>query len=412
MTTTRKIAATLLLIGTTHAVQAQNVLFEDLPVPVDFRQPAGLTRGSLHLDGAVGTGRMATNNVYRDASHLSSEASMTSLASSLTSSSDKHLVVGSFEHLIQDFRDEAFKDLDVDVSTTTLFGRFVTSRLTSLRLLVIDEEDILGKEQSDQLNSFTTGLEHNRRYEAIFEIDNTRYFANIMWRYDQVDSQSFSRTPNAIQDEALDRAERDAIFLVGRSLPWGRAFVFGGTQAVRYDSNTDPALAERNSDENRYGVGIEYRVAKFSGDADIYRFTQKFDSVMIPNIDNAWVGSGTLNYAINDRVTLVTAIQRRFHETNITGSGGIFSQDIFAGAAFALSPDLYLRIGPSYNTAKIQNTPVQLERYEIDLELGWNLSRHFKLLFTSNVFIQEPKAGAVGSVAQQASSELSVSYSL
>lgn len=381
-------------------------------MPGTFPQPAGVALGSLHLDGELGTGLMATNNVYRDSSHLSSEASQTALSSTLTSSSDKHLVVGTFEHFIQDFRDDVFKELDVDVSTTTLFGRFVTSRLTNLRLLVIDEEDILGKDQSDQLNSFTSGLEHNRRYEAIFEVDNSRYFANVMWRYDEVDSQSFSQTPTAIQDEALDRTERDAIFLTGRHLSWGKVFVFGGKQVVRYISNTDPALAERDSDENRYGVGIEYQVGKFSGDADVYRFTQKFDSPGIPNIDNAWVGSGILNYAMNDRLTLMTSIQRRFHETNIAGSGGIFSQDIFAGASFSMAPDLYIRIGPSYNTAKIQNTPVQLERYEIDMELGWMVSRHFKLLLTSNVFIQEPKGGAVGTTAQQANTALSVSYSL
>lgn len=417
MTTTRKSAPSFLLAGialagATQSALAQSVLFEDLAVPMSFQQPEGLPLGSLHLDGEAGTGLMATNNVYRDASHLASEALQTFLSTTLTSSSDKHLVVGTFEHFDQNFRDDAFKELDADVSTTTLFGRFVTSKLTNLRLLVIDEEDILGKEQSDQLNSFNTGLEHNRRYEAILEIDNSRYFANMMWRYDRVDSESFSQTPTAIQDEALDRAERDAIFLVGRSLPWGKVFVFGGSQAVRYESGTDPALAERNSDENRYGLGLEYQVGKFSGDADVYRFTQKFDSDVIQNIDKVWVGSGNLNYAVNDRLSLLFAIQRRFHETNIAGSGGIFSQDIFAGAAFALSPALYLRVGPSYNTAKIQNTPVQLERYEVDLELGWKPGNHFKVLFTTNIFIQEPKDQGFGATAQQASSVLSLSYSL
>jgi hypothetical protein len=401
------------LLCLAHGAQAQNVLFDDLQVPQGFTQPTGIAMGSLQLEGEVGTGVMTTNNVYRDVSHLASEALQSGLTTTLTSTSDRHLLVGTLEYFRQDFRDDTFQDLDMDVSTMTLFGRFVTSKLTNLRLLVIDEEDILGKDQSDQLNSFNSGLEHNKRYEAIFEVDNTRYFANMMWRYDQVDSRSFSSTATETQNEALDRSERDAIFLAGRHFGWGKAFLFGGTQAVRYESSSDPTLAERNSDENRYGVGIEYQMGKFSGDADIYRFTQEFDSITIQNIDKAWVGSGTLNFAASDRLTLLGAIERRFHETNIPGSGGIFSQNIFAGAAYSLTPDLYLRVGPSYNTARIQNTPVQLQRYEFDIELGWMVTHHFKLLFTTNVFMQEPENRAfAGTIAQQANSVLTISYSL
>ncbi len=369
--------------------------------------------GSLQLQGELGTAAMATNNVYRDASHFSSEAIQTNLMTSLTSSSERHLVVGTLEHFRQNFRDDAYQDLDLDTSTLTLFGRFVTSKITNLRMLVIDEEDILGRDQSDQLNSFNSGLQRNKRYESIFEIDNSRYFTNIMWRYDQIDSRSFSKTATTVQDEALDRSERDNILLAGRHFGWGKAFLFGGTQAVRYESGSDPLLRQRNSDENRYGIGIEYQVGSFSGDADVYRFTQDFESASIPNIDATWVGSGSLNHAMSERLTLQLALERRFHETNIRNSGGIFSQNIFAGAAYSLRPGLYLRMGPSYNTAKIQNTPIKLERYELDVELGWNLGRNFKLLFSTNVFVQEPEDSRFVSFnAQQANSTLTISYAL
>lgn len=395
------------------AAFAQSVLFEDLAVPSAFAPPEGRMLGSFKLDAEIGTGVLSTNNVYRDNTHLGSEASQTGLTTTLTSQSDKHLVIGTFEYFSQNFRDNAYRDLDIDAQTTTVFGRFVTSQRTNLRLLVIDEEDILGKDQSDQLNSFTSGLEHNRRLEAIFEFDTERYFANIMARDDQVDSESFSRTATAIQDEALDRSERDYIVLAGRSFPWGRAFVFAGTQEVRYESGSIPTLSQRNSDEDRQGFGIEYEVGRFSGDADIFRFTQRFVSAAIPDIEGEWVGSGTLNYAASDRLTLMASAQRRFHETNIAGSGGIFSEDVFIGASVALLPGLYLRMGPSYNRADIQNTPVRIERYELDLELGWQLSKHFQLLFTNNIFIQEPTNPAFTNFdAQQANSVLSVKYLL
>jgi hypothetical protein len=172
-------------------------------------------------------------------------------------------------------------------------------------------------------------------------------------------------------------------------------------------------LAERNSDENRYGIGAEYQVGKFSGDLDVYRFTQRFVSDAIPNIENAWVGSGKLNYAATENFSLLFAVEKRFHETNIPNSGGIFSEDIFVGGTYALSPNLYLRMGPSHNTVKIQNTPVEIARYELDVELGWKVSSHFKLLFTANVFAQEPNNSIFASFkAQQSNAVLSISYSL
>ncbi len=412
MKTTIKVVTPLLLCLAQGAA-AQSVLFNDLAVPPAFPQSEGKQLGPLMLAGEVAAGMMSSNNVYRDASHLGSEASQLALSSTLTSSSDRHLLVGTLEYYAQDFRDSAYQDLDIDATTTTVFGRFVTSELTNLRLLFINEESILGKDQSDQLNSFTSGLETNTRYEAIYEIDNSRYFANVMGRYDQSDSESFSQTATDVLSEALDRSERDYIVLAGRSFAWGRAFLFGGTQAVRYESSSTPSLAERNSDENRYGIGVEYQVGKFSGDLDVYRFTQRFVSDAIPNIENAWVGSGKVNYAATDNFSLLFAVEKRFHETNIPNSGGIFSQDIFLGGTYALAPTLYLRMGPSHNTVKIQNTPVEIARYELDVELGWKLSSHFKLLFTANVFAQEPNNPVFSSFkAQQSNAALSISYSL
>ncbi|HEY0964054.1 MAG TPA: outer membrane beta-barrel protein [Pseudomonadales bacterium] len=408
-----KFAVVPLLVALAPSAMAQSVLFDDVPVPAEFAGPEGMALGSLHLDASVDAGVMATNNVYRDASHLRSEASQLGLASTLTANGDRHLIVGTVEHYVQDFRDSAFEDMDLDATTLTLFGRFVTSQLTNLRLLLIDEEDILGKTQSEQLNSFTSGLQHSQRVEAIFEMDNTRYFANVMARDDQIDSDSFSETATGLQDDALDRSERDYILLAGRSFGWGRGFLFGGTQAVRYESSSMPSLAERNSRERRYGIGAEYQIGKFSGDVDIFRFTQRFDSVAIPNVENEWVGSGNLSYAINDAFTLVFAMERKFHETNIPNSGGIFAEDIFAGGAFSLAPNLYLRIGPSYNRTDILNTPVVIDRYELDLELGWQFSKHLKLQFTTNVFAQEAENPLLTQFrAQQANSVLSLGYSL
>lgn len=413
MKATLKVVLTPLLVCFAQGVLAQNVLFTDLPVPASFPQPEGRAVGSLQLQADAAAGVMTTNNVYRDASHLSGEATQMALSTNLTSSGERHLIIGTLEYYRQDFRDSAYQDMDLDAMTATVFGRFVTSELTNLRLLVIDEEDILGKTQSDQLNSFNSGLQRNQRVEAIFEVDNSRYFGNVMGRYDQIDSDSFSETATGLQDDALDRSERDLILLGGRSFSWGRAFLFGGTQTVRYDSSSTPSLAERHSEEKRFGVGAEYQIDKFSGDVDIFRFTQRFDSPTIPDIENAWVGSGRLNYAASDRLTLVASAERRFHETNIANSGGIFAENIFVGGAFALSPSLYLRLGPSYNRTEILNTPIVIDRYELDIELAWQFSPHFKLLFTTNVFAQDAESPAFSNFrAQQASSVLSLSYSL
>ncbi|OGT73427.1 MAG: hypothetical protein A3H44_08100 [Gammaproteobacteria bacterium RIFCSPLOWO2_02_FULL_57_10] len=392
-----------------QSVSAQSILFEDLPVPGSFPEPEGMSLGSLQLNADVMAGLMKTNNVYRDASHLDSDATQLALSSTLTSSGERHLLIGTLEHYSQDFQDSAYQDMDLDATTGTVFGRFVTSELTNLRVLLINEEDILGKTQSEQLNSFTSGVETNQRVEVIFEIDNSRYFANVMGRNDKVDSE----TESGFQSDALNRSERDYIALGGRYFSWGRAFLFGGTQTLKYESRSDPTLAQRNSNENRYGIGAEYEVGKFSGDLDIFRFTQRFKSATIPDIKNAWVGSGRLNYAASDNFTLVLSADRRFHETNIPNSGGIFMENIFFGGAWSLTPNLYLRAGPSFSRTELENTPVVIDRYELDVELAWQMSSHFELLLTTNVFAQEPTSSFLTSFkAQQGNSVLSIRYSL
>lgn len=398
-----------LLLCLAQGVNAQNAHFQDIPVPADFPQPEGMVMGSLHLDADVMAGLMTTNNVYRDASHLSSEATQLAMSSTLTSAGQRHLLVGTLEHYSQDFQDDAYQDMDLDATTATVFGRFVTSERTNLRLLLINEEDILGKSQSDQLNSFTSGHEQIRRVEAIFEFDNSRYFTNVMGRNDQVESE----TSSGAENDTLNRSERDYILLGGRYFSWGRAFVFGGTQTVSYESNSIPTLAERHSDENRYGLGAEYQVGKLSGDVNVFRFTQRFESASIPDIENAWVGSGRLNYAASDTLALVISADRRFHETNIPNSGGIFVENVFLGGAWSLASNLYLRMGPSYNRTELQNTPVVIDRFELDVELAWQINSHFEMLVTSNVFAQNAENPAFSSFdAQQAHSVLSIRYSL
>lgn len=394
-----------LLVGLAQSVAAQSSHFEDIPVPDNFPQPEGMVLGSLHLDADVMAGLMTTNNVYRDSSHLSSEATELASSGTLTSAGERHLLIGTLEHFSQQFRDDAYQDMDLDATTATVFGRFVTSEITNLRLLLISEEDILGQTQADQLNSFVSGVEHMQRAEAIFEIDNSRYFANIMVRNDEIDSQ----TSSGVDNDTLNRSERDYIALAGRQFGWGRAFVFGGTQDVRYESRTNPVLSERNSDENRYGVGAEYQIGRFSGDVDIFQFTQRFSSPAIPDIENAWVGSGRLNYAASDTVALVMSADRRFHETNIPASGGIFEENVFLGGAWALASNLYLRMGPSYNRTKLQNTPVVIDRFELDVELAWQINSHVEMLATSNVFSQSPEDPALSSFdAQQAHTVVSI----
>lgn len=409
MKATFKVVIAPLLACLAPSVIAQSALFEDIPVPASFPQPEGIPLGSLQLNADVMAGLMKTNNVYRDASHLESEATQLALSSTLTSGGERHLLIGTLEHYDQDFHDDAYQDMDLDATTGTVFGRFVTSELTNLRVLLISEEDILGQSQSDQLNSFSSGVQQNQRVETIFEVDNTRYFANVMARNDKIES----ATSSGLEDDSLNRSERDYVALAGRYFGWGKGFVFGGTQSVKYESSTTPSLAERNSDENRYGIGAEYEVGKFSGDVDIFLFTQRFKSATIPNIKNEWVGSGVLNYAASDNLSLVVSADRRFHETNIPNSAGIFDENLFFGGAWSLSPNLYLRMGPSYNRTEIQNTPVVIDRYELDVELAWKFSSHFEMLFTTNVFAQEPENSAFKSFdTQQTNSVLSIRYVL
>ncbi len=388
---------------------AQSALFENVPVPVGYPQPEGKDIGRLHLDADVAAGFMKTNNVYRDSSHLGSESTQLELSSTLTAVGEHHLIVGTLEHFSQEFRNNAYQDMDLDATRATAFGRFVTSELTSLRLLAIDEEDILGKTQSEQLNSYTSGLEHNQRIEAIFEIDNSHYFANFMGRNDKIDSQSST----GLENDTLNRSERDYILLGGSYFSWGKAFLFGGTQSVNYASSSNSLLALRNSDENRFGIGAEYTVGKYSGNVDIFQFTQQFKSVSIPDIQNEWVGSGVVNYAANDKFSLMFSMNRIFHETNIPNSGGIFDENIFIGSSLSISPTVYLRAGPNFNKTTVHGTSLQIKRYEFDIELTWQFNTDFEIHFTTNIFTQNAKDPIFSTFnAQQANSLLTIKYIL
>ena len=404
-----KVSFISLLASLSHSVNAQNALFEDLPVPAGVSQPAGMALGSFQLDADVTAGVMTTNNVYRDASHLGSEATQLLMSGTLRSGGERHLIVGSLEHYSQDFWDNAYKDMNLDATRLTVFGRFVTTELTSLRLLFMNEEDILGKTQSDQLNNFTSGIEQNKRVEAILEIDNSRYFADLMIRNDEITS----KVVTGPESDDLSRSERDYILVGGRHFSWGKVFFFGGTQSISYESSSTLTLTSRNSEENRYGIGAEYQLDRLSGDVDVFRFTQRFRSASISDIENAWVGDGRLNYAVSDNLTVVFSANRRFHETNIPNSGGIFDENIFFGGAWSLSPNVYLRMGPSYNRTELQNTPIVIERYGLDVELGWQIGSHVEMRLNTNVFSQNAEhSGFSNFNAQQANSVLSLKYAL
>src|SRR5690606_9276441 len=113
MNTRLKIALIPVLFCLAQSASAQNIHFEDIPLPENFPQSVGMELGSLHLDADAMAGLMKTNNVYRDASHLDSEATQLDLSSTLTSRGEHHLLVGTLEYYHQEFKDSAYEDMDL-----------------------------------------------------------------------------------------------------------------------------------------------------------------------------------------------------------------------------------------------------------------------------------------------------------
>tara|TARA_B110000971_G_scaffold35378_1_gene33425 strand:- start:1932 stop:3176 length:1245 start_codon:yes stop_codon:yes gene_type:complete len=406
-------AKAFMLAASFSLVNAAHAQLEELPVGGSFTDPEGKMVGNLNLQASASLGGMVTNNVLQDSSHLSAEGSELSLSSSLTSQSDKHLIVGSLDLLSRNIVDDAFSELDVDLHMGTVFGRFETSEHTNIRLLLIDQETILGVSAEDQVLGLGAGLEEMSHIEAIFEVGNAKYFANVMARYVDLETISLQDTIVGFEEESLDRVEEDLIFLFGRHFSWGKTFLFGGQQSVEYSATAGAGFEARNSDELRYGAGFEAELNDFTADANIYRFTQKFDNILIEDIERKWVGGAKISYAMDDRLDFLISVDRDFTETNIEGSGGLFIDNYFAGAMIDLPPKAYLKIGPSYSKTSIAGSKIGIRTKSIDLEAAWKFSDKAVLQLNTSISIQNVNVSMLAGLnAQTALSTLSFKYSL
>ena len=246
-------------------------------------------------------------------------------------------------------------------------------------------------------------------------MDNERLFYSIMGRNIDLVTDMFEETSFGYVENTLDRRETDFIAFGGKYFDWGQAYLFAGSQEIRYNSPRKHVLANRDSDENRLGFGAEYLNGKWSGEIDTYVFTQDFVSSVIQDVDNEIVGSISTVYAAGESVSYTIELERDFAETNFAGSAGLFTERVFAGISLAPRDNVYVKIGPTVSKISVANTQLEIDNASMDLEASWAFSPKFKAFLRATVAVTETSGvgGALSFLnAQAATTYLTFSYSL
>ena len=387
----------------------------ELPTPESFLSSEGITLGDFRVTTDLEAGYGWTNNAWQDSSHESGTQRILSVSSAAQSVTEKRIIAASFDFFGQSFIEEEFSALNMNSLSGNLFGRFQLGEHVAWRGLLKRDETILGLSQEDKINGIQAGTEIADQVEAAFEWDNERLFYSIMGRNIDLVTDMFEETSFGYVENTLDRRETDFIAFAGKYFDWGRAYLFAGSQEIRYNSPRKHVLVNRDSDENRLGFGAEYSNGKWSGAVDAYVFTQDFVSPVIQDVDNEIVGSISAVYAAGEALSYTIELERDFAETNFAGSAGLFTDRMFAGISLSPRDNAYVKVGPTVSTISVVNTPLEIDISSLDLEASWAFSPKFKAFLRTTVALTET-SGAGGALsfldAQAATTYLTLSYSL
>lgn len=369
----------LMLPSATHAQTAP------LSTPEGFEPFSGLSYAGFNFYNRIQAGVIWTDNVRLDPSEESDTKHLFSLDSVARSDWQRHALALTVDYAqleAQDTPGQESESLSGSVS-----GQIDLSETLSLTLGALRQESIIDKNNPMQFNGNLNGTTRNDTLESALAWDNEKHFVKLLTRYEDVDNDTDINVTDLSRVQSQDRREIDGTLQYGRYYPWGQAYVLGGPQQVKYTGSEVVLPEDRDSRGGRLGVGAEFQHGQLKGIVRLIGFSQNFNAPTIATVTSA-VGTAQLTYTLTPQWGLAGIAERSFTETNIEGSGGLFTNLVGVGALSVPWPSVYIKLGPTYRFYQIAGTSLEATSNTLDLTVAWQAMDRLELLLNASVFDQ------------------------
>lgn len=348
-----------------------------LPLPPEFGKSSNIKFGDFQFLTRAEAGLKATDNIRLDQTERKDTMQQLNLAASVNSDWQRHAISSSISYLAQEARNTANED--TDSLSATLSGRLDIGSEVDLKLGLLRDETIIGKNDPLQFSGYLNGTSRSNIVEGGIEWDNKQQFISLQGRHFETITRSQVEVIGLTEVLDLDRNEEELTLQAGLHQSWGKYYLFGGIQDANYEGSENALTQERDSSGSRLGIGLELGEDALQAVFRIIAFNQDFDAPTIEDV-NDYVGLAELIYKVDEQWTLSGILERNFEETNIQDSAGLFSELAAIGLLYIPRSDLYFKVSPAYRVYKIAGTPYEAKSRAIDATLGWQAASTWQIL--------------------------------
>ena len=354
-----------------------------LPALSNFEPRPGFTLGDFVLSGRLQVGVNPTSNVRLDPTEQADVRRVLAADTSLQSKWKRHSLAFAAQYSNQAASETEDEENDMQYGMANL--RLDLTSTLNATVAAIYEETLVDQNNPDYLNGLLNEITIENTLQGGLNWDDHKNFAALQYRYQDISSESDvnSTDPGGDSDLGDDRIEQDTQLQYGWHTAWGRYYIIGGTQWATYTG--DAVYEDRNSFGGRIGVGVEYANKEWQASAQLIAFSQTFASSDLGTV-TSFVGTAQATRRLTDKWALGGLLQRSFDETNITGSGGIFTDLVGAGVQYQPVDNVYIKTGPTFRYFEIQGTPYDSWSISLDTTAAWQVQEHLEVLFTSTLF--------------------------
>ena len=380
--TRRPMALALIVLLTAISTAAPAIAqIAPLPPTAGFEQPSGLSLGGFNFYSRVQAGLTATDNIRLDPTEEADLKKILAINAAAQSAWEKHALAATVGYVDQQAVD--ISDQKSQALSGTISGRYDFTDTLNLRLGALNEGSIIGKNDPLQFNGNLNGTTQTNTLEAGLEWDNKTYFVNLLSRYQDISNDTDIDVTVVSRVQSQDREEYNLTLEAGQHYSWGKASIFGGPIRIRYSGSDFILPEDRDSEGARVGIGAEFAQGDLSGLVRVIGFAQYFNAPTIGEVV-AGVGTAQLTYKIDEKWGAGAVLQRTFDETNIEGSGGLFTNLAGVAALYRPADNIYFKLGPTYRFYTIEGTPYEAESFTLDATAAWQVLDRVELMFNAS----------------------------
>ena len=353
-----------------------------LPNPPGFEQPSGLSSNGFEFYTRAQAGVQFTDNIRLDPSQKSDAQKLLAIDAAARSTWKRHAFAATVAYLKQQAVDT--RDQGAEALSGTLSGRIDFSKTLNLRLGLLRQENIIGKNDPMQFNGNLNGTARTDTVEAGLGWDNKKRFVNLLGRHQQITNRTDINVSVLSRLQAQDREEDNLTLQAGLHRSWGKVYLFGGPQSVNYTGSKVILPEDRDSSGGRLGVGVEFKQGDLQGVVRAILFGEYFDAPTIAKVQSG-VGIVQLIKTINERWAISGVAERVFDETNIQGSGGLFTNLVALGTRYSPRSDIYIKVGPAYRYYQIAGTSYRAQNTSLDATGAWQATKRLEFLLNATL---------------------------